>query len=104
MAIRKEVDQLVSLGPLPSSDFVLEANLDQSLDQWGAALRAIPAPVSNEEAAILTELFGPDECFGVAWSLLHLIETAPRLPRLRPELLLRSPFVRTVVSPRWTRR
>ena len=22
-------------------------------------------------------VFGPDECFGLAWSILHLIETAP---------------------------
>jgi hypothetical protein len=25
-------------------------------------------------------LFGPDDCFGLGWTLLHLIETAPGWP------------------------
>jgi hypothetical protein len=25
-------------------------------------------------------LFGPDDCYGVAWTLLHLIESAPGWP------------------------
>lgn len=72
MAIRREVEQLLNLGQLPSSEGADEA----SLDRWGAALNAIVPPVNDEEARALVELFGPDECFGAAWSLLHLIETA----------------------------
>ena len=26
-------------------------------------------------------MFGPDDCFGAAWTLLHLIETAPNWPQ-----------------------
>ena len=38
-------------------------------------------PVTDDEAALLIRCFGPDDCFGLAWTLLHLIETAPgRLP------------------------
>lgn len=31
-------------------------------------------------ARALVQLFGPDDCFGLAWSLLHLIETLPGWP------------------------
>ena len=41
------------------------------------ALDRISRPVSSQEAAALLTCFGPDDCFGLAWSLLHLIETAP---------------------------
>lgn len=37
-------------------------------------------PVTNEEARVLVTLFGPDECYGLAWTLVHLIETAPGWP------------------------
>jgi hypothetical protein len=33
--------------------------------------------VTDDEARALATAFGPDECFGLAWTLLHLIETAP---------------------------
>ncbi|MFI6728849.1 hypothetical protein [Streptomyces atratus] len=40
-------------------------------------LKAISGPVTAEEAKALVACFGPDDCYGVAWSLLHLIETGP---------------------------
>ena len=33
--------------------------------------------MTDEEAKLLLGSFGPDDCFGLAWTLLHLIETAP---------------------------
>jgi hypothetical protein len=35
-----------------------------------------------DEAKALVELFGADDCFGLAWTLLHAIETAPGRPIL----------------------
>ena len=26
---------------------------------------------------LIATVFGPDDCYGLAWTLLHLIETAP---------------------------
>ncbi|MET8790412.1 hypothetical protein [Streptomyces pseudogriseolus] len=40
-------------------------------------LEAISKPVTGEEARALVSCFGPDDCYGVAWTLLHLIETGP---------------------------
>jgi hypothetical protein len=73
MAIRQSVRDLAALGPLPSSD---EAT-PEAVDQWHDRLTAITRPVNEQEALILLTLFGPDDCFGVAWTLLHLIETCP---------------------------
>ncbi|MFE7712020.1 hypothetical protein ACFU6I_41130 [Streptomyces sp. NPDC057486] len=40
---------------------------------------------ADEEAHVLAECFGEDLCFGLAWNLLHLIETAPSARIRQPE-------------------
>src|SRR5690348_11206331 len=74
--IRPEVDRLVSMGPLPPENKPDPALVDAS----GDAAKAIARPVTTEEAEALLTVFGPDDCFGLAWTLLHLIETAPESP------------------------
>ena len=53
-------------------------------DDWFAKfqgyLSEIEKPVSNEEAVELAKMPGPDDCFGMAWGLIHAIETAPGWP------------------------
>ncbi len=73
--IRKHVSELVKLGPLPSS----EAEIDQ-IGVYEELLASITSPVTDEEAISLVKMFGPDDCYGLAWTLLHLIETAPNWP------------------------
>jgi hypothetical protein len=76
--MRNAVTELIELGPLPSSD-----NPDiEKLKKYQELLESIQPPLSDEEAKSLIGLFGPDECFGLAWSLLHLIESAPGWPLL----------------------
>lgn len=43
-------------------------------------LGKIKSPLTDEEACALVGTFGPDDCFGLAWTLLHLIESAPGWP------------------------
>jgi hypothetical protein len=74
--IRPAVQAFVDAAPLPDSR---EANEDH-LFELEKLLDAIERPVTTEEAAFLMQAFGPDDCFGLAWSLLHLIETAPESP------------------------
>ena len=74
--IRQSVADFVSLGPLPSED---EATAD-GLVHLEKAYRGIERPVSDSEARLLCQCFGPDDCFGLTSSLLHLIETAPGWP------------------------
>lgn len=73
--MRQEVRELAKLGPLPGS----EAD-EKLIATYENLLGSISKPVTNEEAKVLVGLFGPDDCYGLAWTLLHLIETAPAWP------------------------
>ena len=73
--LRQEVRDLVALGILP--DELADAKL---IDLHADLLERIASPVTDEEACLLVKLFGPDDCFGVAWTLVHHIETAPSWP------------------------
>ena len=81
-AIRREVAAFLREGPLPASATVDGKHLARLED----TLHKIAPPVTEAEAIALASAFGPDDddCFGLAWTLLHLIETAPgaihRLP------------------------
>jgi hypothetical protein len=70
--VRKRVETIVKLGPLPGQD-VGEDVIRRHQD----ALESVPTPVTDAEAAQLATAFGRDDCFGLAWMLLHKIETAP---------------------------
>ncbi|GGM14047.1 hypothetical protein GCM10010129_67770 [Streptomyces fumigatiscleroticus] len=59
-------------GPLPGWDAS-----EEEIDRRTRQLEAISRPVTGEEAKALAACFGPDDCYGVAWTLLHLIETGP---------------------------
>ena len=76
--MRPQVERLVSLGQLPAE---ASATVEQ-IDRIEVEFRAIVPPLSDHEARALVRLFGPDGCFGVASSLVHLIETAPGWPLL----------------------
>ena len=73
--MRVEVADLVKLGPLPASTAAVE-----EIAKHEKALGRIQPPVTDEEADALLRLFGPDDCYGLAWSLVHLIESAPHWP------------------------
>ncbi len=78
MAMREPIRQLVGLGPLPDSSSASEDLL--RLEMYQELLEAIESPVTDEEASALLEIFGPDECFGLAWAVVHLVESAPGWP------------------------
>ncbi|WP_431679502.1 hypothetical protein [Kitasatospora sp. KL5] len=84
--IRSEVAEFIALGKLPSEDDerpdeIVAAAVDHAADLLGRIAR----PVTDEEAHALAECFGEDECYGVGWVLLHLIETAPHAREDQPE-------------------
>ena len=71
--------KLVDNGPLPDSDAD-----EKTIVRAEHLLAAVVPPITAAEAVLLVELFGQDECYGLAWTLLHLIETAPRSPLQAP--------------------
>ena len=74
--IRPEVRALIELGPFPPSETV-DLRL---IERQQALLNRIAAPVTDDEAKELIKLFGPDDYFGGAWTVLHLVESAPGWP------------------------
>lgn len=74
--VRAEVAAATRLGPLRASG-AASARHVAAIEE---ALRRIPTPVTLEEASALVSMFGSDDCFGLAWSLITIIETAPGWP------------------------
>jgi hypothetical protein len=74
--IRSELRDLIEIGAFPASQ---GADLP-SIKRRQELLDRIKPPVSDSEARELVKLFGPDEYFGLAWTVLHLIEGAPGWP------------------------
>ena len=77
--VRDEVKRLLELGPPPSEEELIRSP-SSFLEQYEHLLRSIQKPVTDEEARLLAGMFGVDGCFGLGWTLLHLIETAPNWP------------------------
>lgn len=76
MSVRQEVGDFVALGRIPPSQGAEPADVELRFD----ALSQVLPPVSLEEAVLLASVFGPDDYFGLAWELVHLIETTGDLP------------------------
>lgn len=70
--MRISVQNFVALGRLPA-----ETAGSSEIAEHERALEAIEPPLADGEAKALLSCFGPDDCFGLAWSLVHLIETSP---------------------------
>jgi hypothetical protein len=70
------IENLANLGGLPSVD---KADPD-FLEKFQDLLSTIQRPVTDQEAKTLVGLFGPDDCNGLAWTLVHIIEEAPGWP------------------------
>jgi hypothetical protein len=74
--VREPVVRFVGMGPLPSAGSASE----EELKEREHLLALIERPLSDDEARELIKTFGPDDCYGLAWTVLHLIETAPGWP------------------------
>jgi hypothetical protein len=76
--MRDVICRLVELGPIPDEDADAE-QIRRHESLLGEAYNEL-RPVTDDEARALIGLFGPDECFGLAWTILHLVESAPGWP------------------------
>jgi hypothetical protein len=76
--VRNQVERLVKMGPLPSEQESIRNTTP--VEKYQQLLLSIAPPLTDEEACALTAIFGIDGCFGLGWTLLHLIETAPNWP------------------------
>lgn len=77
LPMQPAIVKLLEMGPFPVGDINTEPELTDAY-QW--LIESIQRPVTDDEARALITLFGPDDFFTLAWSLIHLIETAPGWP------------------------
>lgn len=74
--MQKPIRELNStLQTLPSEDD--DSIPEEEFQRIESLMDAITRPVTTEEAEALIPLLGDDTCYGLAWTLLHIIETAP---------------------------
>ena len=94
--MRSSVAQLVALGRLPEE---AAAEVSQ-LQAFESAISEISKPISNEEALALLSVLpaGEGSCFGLAWSVLHLIESAPGWPCQEARLKRANPWVMSMLE------
>ncbi len=78
--MRSEISELVALGMFPLENS--PAATVENLQAYETRLLAIERPLTDEEACALVSLFHPsgDVCYGLAWTLVTLVETAPNWP------------------------
>src|SRR5512145_3228703 len=74
--MQKEILELLKLGPLPSEEMA-DINF---LKKYESQLLKVQPPITDDEARALVTLFGPDSCYGTAWTMVNLIETSPGWP------------------------
>jgi len=74
--MRSEVISFLELGRLPLEDSATAELIREVESRYKSIMR----PVSDDEARALVSMFNSDGCFGLASSLMHLIETAPSWP------------------------
>jgi hypothetical protein len=81
-ALRPSVAELVALGRMPTDQ---QADAEPvKADRWEAVVGELYAAgdVTDAEAAALVQLLPEDDSdsYGVAWTLVHVIESAPGWP------------------------
>ena len=74
--LRPAICDLAKMGVFPPSKGVDHALVKRRQE----LLQRITPPVSDDEARELVKLFGPDDYYGLAWTVLYLIEGAPHWP------------------------
>lgn len=74
--MRPAVDELVGLGQFPPE---LDAT-EEEVARREILITKLRPPATDGEARALLRLFGDDSLFGLAWSLVAMIESAPGWP------------------------
>lgn len=75
------IKQLIELGKFPTAgESVNDPNGQEHIEKVHSLIKEIRTPISNLEAIALATIFGEDGYFGLAQTLMHIIESAPDWP------------------------
>jgi hypothetical protein len=75
--MQNAVAELYKLGKMPQ-----ETDSVEKIQTFQDLIEEVKSPITDEEAKYLVNLFNDsqDDCYGLAWLIIHLIETAPSWP------------------------
>ncbi len=92
--MREQIKNLVSIGVLPA-EAVASVEEVKSIEQ---AVGSIIGPLTDDEAVAIVAIFGVDDFFGIAWSILHLVETAPHWPIKESLSRIDNPWITILIE------
>lgn len=73
MEIRTEVIELKKLGVMPNHD---DDNVeDIVIEKFENLLGSLGGRINKDEGDVLIKIFPKESCYGLEWTLLHLIES-----------------------------
>jgi hypothetical protein len=73
---RPAVLRLAALGQLPHELDITDADLRER----ETLIDSLEPPASDEEERLLLPLLGEGTCWGLAWGVVHLVESSPSWP------------------------
>lgn len=87
--MQSPISELIKLGKFPpvGAEELSKVKLIQDL------LQEVQKPITNLEAVLLVSLFGEDTLFGLSWTLIHIIESAPGWPIEKCLSELKNPWI-----------
>jgi hypothetical protein len=88
--VRAVIARLGLLGPLPEEDADIA---DGVLERYDDLLRRLVEPLHATDAEVVAGLFPQSACFGMEWTLVHLLENSEGWP---------STALQAVNSARWS--
>lgn len=89
--MRSEILELQRLGQFPVTIGVPAESIPEStLIQQEQILLALKPPFTDDELRVLLTLFGPDDYFGLAQTLMHRIEASPQWLAVADTLLAQA--------------
>jgi hypothetical protein len=72
MEVRSEVTKLKELGVMPNHDDSVE---DIVIENFESLLGSLGKSINKDEGEILIQIFPKESCYGLEWTLLHLVES-----------------------------
>jgi hypothetical protein len=75
--VRLIVQSIIALGKLPAESTGDSPEIGELVRKFETQIRQLQAPASLDEANGLLSVLGGDECYGLAWAIVHFIESAP---------------------------
>jgi hypothetical protein len=88
-SVDKIIFELSKMGSLPDESAEIA---DGVLERYDELFQQIKSPLTEAEAVVIARLFPPVACFGMEWTIVHMLERSENWP---------SKALEAIVSRQW---